>query len=137
MLIACYGSLKEGHYNHDALGALAKFLGTTKVNGVMYSNGSYPKLYKVNSDMADLATFLPNEKNEIRDGKVFPFTDSEAREHKVEVYDVSDQAFRAINNMELGAGYEGEELVTEYGVATIYWMPHESFDETDEWVEKY
>lgn len=136
-LVACYGSLKTGHYNHGMLGEDKELLGTAPVNGVMYSNGSYPKLYKVDRGITDLSTFTSNEKGEIKDGKVFPFTDSESRNHVVEIYRINDHAFNRINRMEEGAGYAPAELETDYGPAIIYWMPHENFDDADTWIENY
>lgn len=120
-LIACYGSLKKGHYNNAALGADADFKGESKVRGVMYSNGSYPKLY--NYTIA---------------GTAFPHLDqSLARDHVLEVYNIDDKHFARIDAMELGAGYVAEQIDTEWGPATIWYMPHEHFDSSDKWVESY
>lgn len=126
MLVACYGSLKKGHYNHRALGADAKFLGKSTVFGVMYSNGSYPKLYKSVSEF--------EESKELSERFL---ADEKAVEHEIEIYDIEPDRFRSIRNMEIGAGYEAEEIKTPYGEATIYWMPHEHFYEGDTWVESY
>lgn len=117
MLIACYGSLKKGYYNHEILGEDAKFLGNAEVMAVMYSNGSYPKLYRSNSDKR--------------------FFHDLAREHTIEVYDINKDAFKDIFSMEVGAGYRLEEVETPYGEAGIYYMPHEHFSSHDKWVEKY
>lgn len=119
MLLACYGSLKKGAYNHKILGD-AELLGNTKALGVMYFNGSYPKLYKVENDDYDSPFRLPFEK-----------------EHDVEVYRVEPQAFHRIHQMELGAGYVEEKLDTEWGEASIYYMPHENFDEEDKLIDAY
>lgn len=113
MLIATYGSLKKGFYNHGALGTDAKLMGKSRVFGVMYTNGSYPKLYH-----AEL-------QNEL------------ARSHEVEVYDISDKAYEGIYAMEIGAGYELDEIETKWGIAGIYYMPQSRFDEEDEWIEEY
>lgn len=120
MLVACYGSLKKGFYNHRVLGEYADFLGKSSVWGVMYWNGSYPKLYKVENDDYDSPFRLPLEKK-----------------HELEVYRISDNAFDRINAMELGAGYVAETVETEWGLAMMYWMPHEHFDEADTWIGGY
>lgn len=96
----------------------------------MYSNGSYPKLYKVENDDYDSPFRLPLEKK-----------------HVIEIYDINEVAFRRITNMELGAGYEAEEMLFKLDkrsltgvrdvVATIYWMPHKNFDIDDKWVKEY
>lgn len=119
MLIACYGSLKKGYYNHEILGEDAKFLGRAEVKGVMYSNGSYPKLYRRSEDMGSL------------------FGSEFEREHTIEIYDINKDAFKDIFSMEVGAGYRLEEVETPYGEAGIYYMPHEHFSSHDKWVEKY
>ena len=119
MLLAAYGSLKKGYYNHDCLEG-AEYLGNSSVRGVMYSNGSYPKLYKVENDDYDSNFRLPLEKK-----------------HTLEIYRVTDEQYRPIERMELGAGYVVEEVETEWGPAKIFYMPHENFNSNDHWVEKY
>lgn len=120
MLIATYGSLKKGFYNHNALGGDATFIGNSSVHGVMYWNGRYPKLYKVVNDDYDSPFRLPTE-----------------RKHKLEIYDISDEAYNYIRIMEIGSGYEEEKIDTEWGSAIIYWMPHKYFDIDDEWIKEY
>lgn len=122
-LIACYGSLKKGHYNNAALGADADFKGESKIRGVMYSNGSYPKLYH------PAGAFC----HEFCLGKNF----DDAREHVLEVYNIDDKHFARIDAMELGAGYVAEQIDTEWGPAFIWYMPHEHFSSSDKWVESY
>ena len=118
MLVACYGSLKKGYYNHGALGDDAEFLGKDSVRAVMYSNGAYPKLYH-------------------SDGYGSPLDEDHQRNHELEIYRVNDRAYKRIDQMELGAGYEAEQIDTEWGPATIYYMPHKNFTNADKWVEKY
>ncbi len=118
-LVAVYGSLKKGQYNHDGLGQDAEHLGNMTVRGVMYSNGSYPKLYK---------PVCNNGKNFVLEGE---------RDHAVEVYSLNENRYKSITNMEVGAGYEPEDINTPYGPATLYWMPHSRFNEYDHWVEAY
>lgn len=127
MLVACYGSLKKGYYNHGALGDDAEFLGKDSVRAVMYSNGAYPKLYKVELE-ADGEGGLNAE---------YVFDPLNSRNHELEIYQVNDRAYKRIDQMELGAGYEAEQIDTEWGPATIYYMPHENFNSEDKWVEKY
>lgn len=75
-VIAVYGSLKKGKYNHTILES-CKFLGETKVTGTLYSVGSYPAL--------------------IEEGE---------NEYVAEVYEVPDTIYQSIRGMELGAGYK-------------------------------
>ena len=124
-LVACYGSLKEGFYNHPALGADAKLMGYAKVSGVMYLCGSYPHLYH-----SDGST------EELEFGET-PFAESLERQHVVEVYEINSDAFRSINNMELGAGYSAETLDTEWGAATVYITDPECYSPRLEWIEAY
>lgn len=122
MIVAVYGSLKKGFYNHRALGADARFLGKDKVRGVMYSNGSYPKLYKplvIGTDGADM------------------FRDELIRDHELEVYSIENHMHDYIHGMEIGAGYIEEDIKTEFGKAKIYYMPHDLFDPEDVWVKDY
>lgn len=123
-LVAVYGSLKKGFYNHAGLGHDAEFLGTSTVRGVMYSNGSYPKLYETNGSLVDK-------------GGATPFQSRLERQHEIEVYRIHEDRYESITNMEIGAGYEPEQIQTPYGEATIYYMPHENFHEGDKWVEAY
>lgn len=117
MIIATYGSLKKGFYNHRALGD-AEFLGTDTVRGVMYWNGSYPKLYQ-SSSLEEL------------------FIEDLARDHEIEVYRITPEAYRLIYGMEIGAGYGVGDVETKYGVAKIFWMPYDEFRDEDRWLEKY
>lgn len=117
-LIACYGSLKKGYYNNPALGEDAEFMGEAAVRAVMYSNGSYPKLYKINNARTR-------------------FDQDSARDHILEVYNIDEKHYSRIEAMELGAGYVTETIETPYGEASIWYMPHEHFDSSDKWVEKY
>lgn len=125
MLIACYGSLKRGFYNHGALGEDAEFLGTTTVRGVMYWNGVYPKLYHFDTE------------GDVDEANGCSFCYNSSKDHEVEIYKVNDRAYEYIKAMEVGAGYEPERLETEWGTATIYYMPHDNFNSDDEWIEGY
>lgn len=119
-LVAVFGSLKAGCYNHPALGANAVLKGKTTVMGVMYLHGGYPRLYHA------------------IDEEYSPFDVHEEREHAVEVYEIDDLNYQAILQMELGAGYEEEELMTEWGAAKIYFNPHDVYSpEYDEWIPAY
>lgn len=115
MLVAAYGSLKAGFYNHGALDG-AQLLGKSWVYGVMYWNGSYPKLYKVGEG---------------------PLGYEHAAEHELEIYDVEEEAYNRIKVMELGAGYTEEEVETEWGPAKIYYMPENRFYDGDQWIVAY
>lgn len=115
MLVAAYGSLKKGFYNHGVLGAGAKFLGLGKVTGVMHLRWSYPTLTP------------PGDK----------FPKELEREHVLEIYDVTMDAYRRIENMELGAGYDVATVETDWGLAKIFYMPFEGVTEKDKYIEAY
>lgn len=83
-VIAVYGSLKMGRYNHPIIQG-GQFLGESKIKGTMYSLGSYPAL--------------------IPEGD---------KEYTVELYRVYDPAYLRVRNMELGAGYKEKELEFEH-----------------------
>lgn len=120
ILVACFGSLKKGFYNHRALGEV-DYLGNTTVYGVMYLHGSYPRLYHVVNDDYDSPFRLPLEKT-----------------HEVEVYSVDQAHYEGVRSMELGAGYEEEEIDTPYGKAKIYFNPHTVFSPSiDKWIPAY
>jgi hypothetical protein len=74
--VAVYGSLKKGHYNHHWL-EHCPLVRTGKIKGTMYSMGSYPMLMEEGND-----------------------------EHDIEVYDVDEETFESIEQMEIGAGYK-------------------------------
>lgn len=111
MLIGAYGSLKEGFYNHGALGLTAKLVGKSSVKGVMHLRGSYPVLVHGKGD--------------------------DALEHELEIYNISESAFNRIHHMELMAGYVEEELKTPFGVVTMWWMPKEGLTDYDKWIPAY
>ena len=87
--ILVYGSLRKDHYN-NAIIKRGRLIGTTKMRGWdMYSFGSFPAIVKGEGEVV------------------------------VEAWEVPEDEFNAIDNMELGAGYlrgiatvsvEGEEL---------------------------
>lgn len=78
--IAVYGSLKAGKYNHPIIGD-STYLGTVKLKGTLYRVSSYPALVEGGD-----------------------------KEHVAEVYEVSDDVYQAVRNMELGAGYKEVEV---------------------------
>jgi gamma-glutamylcyclotransferase (GGCT)/AIG2-like uncharacterized protein YtfP len=91
-LIAVYGSLKSGHYNHYLLGE-ARFLGETTVRGTLYSMGAYPAL-----------------------------AESGDKEYHAEVYEVPDEEYERIRRMELGAGYIEKEKVWKGSTVTVFYV---------------
>lgn len=105
--VAVYGSLKQGAYNHRWLGEAA-FGGRSTVNGYMFLlGGCYPGLVEA-TDKA---------KDKYGEPKQFP----------VEIYEVSDERYRAIKQMEEGAGYYAKDQafpVENGGVidATVYYI---------------
>ena len=89
--IAVYGSLKKGLGN-DWGTRDGNFLGTALTLGDMYSLGGYPVLME-----------------------------NGTKEYEIEVYEVSDQMYKQIHNMEIGAGYIAKEINTKYGNAIIFY----------------
>lgn len=83
--IAVYGSLKKGKYNHSILSD-SKFMGDTTVKGTLYRVSSYPAL--------------------VNEGDT---------EYDAEVYQVNDDVYNSIRNMELGAGYKEVECLCYIG----------------------
>jgi gamma-glutamylcyclotransferase (GGCT)/AIG2-like uncharacterized protein YtfP len=80
MLIGVYGTLKKNHYNHPLISrSNGRFVKTVKIPYYkMYSLGYYPIL-------------IPSQS---QDDRVL-----------VEIYDVSEEAYKRMRAMELGAGY--------------------------------
>lgn len=79
--IAVFGSLKRGWWNHDRF-KLGEPIDTSRIRGAMYYCG-YPHLYR------------PEKSNP-----------EHIREHEVEIYEVTEDVYRAITGMERGAGYQ-------------------------------
>lgn len=105
--IAVYGTLKKGFYNHRWLGENPKFLGTDTVSGSMYMrHESYPVL--VIDGYLPQGNYHGSEFNRIA--------------HEIEVYEVSDERYRAVAGMEMGAGYDVTNIQTKYGTASIFTM---------------
>ena len=76
-MIACYGSLRKGFHNHGRWGKMT-LKGRSEVRGYMtLVYDSYPELV----------------------------LDDSAESHEVEIYEVSDDTFDIINNVELSSGY--------------------------------
>lgn len=91
-LIATYGSLKRGFYNHGRCGE-QHFIGETKIKGHMtLVHGAYPQLV----------------------------LSEEGPEHDVEVFLVDDLTYQQIHYMELGAGYTEIYINTPYGEAAMW-----------------
>jgi gamma-glutamylcyclotransferase (GGCT)/AIG2-like uncharacterized protein YtfP len=117
-LVACFGTLKKGFYNHEMLGN-AKFMGSVDVKGVMYLHGTYPRLYHA-----------------IKDDPHFGF--DKERHHTAEIYYVEYPLYEDILYMERGAGYVEETIDTGDGKASIFFNPHEVFSpDYDKWIESY
>lgn len=110
--VAVYGSLKAGAYNHSRLRD-ATLVATSKVKGKMYLVfNSYPLLMDV-------------------DGP----------EHDVEIYEVQDDVARAINSMEIGAGYYPATFnftsLTGPQEATIYFANPDTQTDDLPYIEEY
>jgi len=74
--IAVYGSLKKGKHNHHLIEG-SKKIDDIFIKGTMYSLGSYPAMVVRGTNW-----------------------------YEAEVYEVSDEAYRSVKRMELGAGYK-------------------------------
>lgn len=91
-LIATYGSLKRGFYNHGRCGEQV-FVGETTIKGDMtLVYNAYPQLFL--NDSGDT--------------------------HEVELFMVDALTYTIINDMEIGAGYEPVHISTEHGDATMW-----------------
>jgi gamma-glutamylcyclotransferase (GGCT)/AIG2-like uncharacterized protein YtfP len=94
VMIWAYGSLREGMYNHKNM-KLSKPITTSILGGFdLYSLGSYPACVKGKSKVV------------------------------VELFEVDEQTFSRIDNMERGAGYYSE-LATDqmFNQGIIYLLP--------------
>lgn len=78
--IAVYGSLKKGRYNHPILQD-SEHVKDIKITGTLYSLGSYPAI--------------------VEDGD---------NEYDAEVYEVSEDVYRRVRDMEIGAGYKEVDI---------------------------
>lgn len=88
MKIAVYGSLRHEEYNFERFknifGEDIKFLKTDTIYGAkLYDLGSYPGI-NITNDMSDSLT--------------------------IDVLEVSEKCFKALNNMEIGAGYSPKDI---------------------------
>jgi gamma-glutamylcyclotransferase (GGCT)/AIG2-like uncharacterized protein YtfP len=91
-LIAVYGSLKKGFYNHGRCGEQVP-AGEMTIKGKMtLVANAYPKL----------------------------FLTDEGDEHEVELYMVDAITFTMLNQMELGAGYTPIHISSPAGDATMW-----------------
>jgi len=91
-LIATYGSLKREFYNHGRMGEQV-YLGNMVVRGLMsLVYGAYPRL----------------------------FLTEDGGEHEVEVFEVREETFEALDMMEVSAGYVQTTINTPFGEATMW-----------------
>lgn len=107
MIIATYGSLKEGAYNHKRLLDGLKPIGHSTIDGAMYLVAKqYPALLHADDCTAD------NTKD--------------VRIHEVELFDVTPEVYERIFGMEVGSGYYAR--VEQFNdreasfLATIYYI---------------
>ena len=98
-LVAVYGSLKKGFYNHPWLEG-SDFVGYGSIGGFMYLCGSYPRL------------FTHKPKGDPLDHPLLA--------HTLELYSVPRGVYDSIESMEMGAGYYTEEINTKYGPAIVF-----------------
>lgn len=89
-IIAVYGSLKSGHYNNPMIMS-GKLLFKDTIMGTMYSLGSYPAF-------------------------VFDGYDK----HEVEVWEVSEQVYDRVVDMEIGAGYDIKSITLSGVQAEVF-----------------
>lgn len=93
--IIAYGSLKKGLHNHRGV-EKGTFLGETVVEGTMHSLGGYPVLMETKTEIPET-------------------------EYTAEVYEITDEMYKPIHSMEIGAGYIAKEINTKYGNAIIFY----------------
>lgn len=93
MKICCYGSLKQGFWNHRRFNLGGFFVGKDEVENVALYLTTAPYPFAVEESGADV---------------------------EVEVYDVPANVFASINWMEVSAGYYRKDLMTAYGPASIW-----------------
>ena len=79
-VVAVYGSLKMGKYNHPLIKD-CKYLGKSKIETTMYLIGSYPAI-------------------------VDKFGGHTQETHDVELYELDEVTYARVRNMEIGAGYK-------------------------------
>lgn len=98
MLVAVYGSLRQGLHNHRLL-ENSEFIGTDRIpNWEMYSYGGFP--FIAPSSTSD--TIL------------------------IEVYDVTEDEFASLDMLEgYPSFYNRKQVSTEYGDAWIYFIDYE------------
>lgn len=113
--IICYGSLKSGFHNNYRLGQNRQFIGHVNIVGCMYLHHNYPKLYKPDPDK-NIPTAI----------------------HRCEIWAIDEDCYEEIVQMEKQAGYEVENLATQWTPETkIFWMPWKHFDKTDKPITRY
>lgn len=97
MLLAVYGTLRKGFYNHRLI-SHCRFLGETKLNGwVMVDVGAYPAIFPGDSQIV------------------------------VEVYEIDDKDLTTCDYLEGFPSYYNRMLVdTEFGKAWIYFWDSRS-----------
>lgn len=127
-LIQCYGSLKNGFHNNYRLGPNAKLIRIDFLNGVMYLHHNYPKLYKEDTRTGN-------------DDKTNPFRKELVRTHQCEVWEVPDDVYESIHQMEVDSGYivESKKVESPLGPveSIVFWMPWKRFNPNDQWIEAY
>lgn len=94
MLVAVYGTLREGDCNHHMLGNEPKFLTQERIPDF--------QMYNL--------------------GGMFPYITRDEGSVLVEVYDVTQEAYDRCNRMEGEAGYETTKIKTSVGEATLWHM---------------
>lgn len=96
--IATYGSLKIGFHNHRWL-ENSTYLGESTIKGIMQIlPGLYPNLFLA---------------EEIK-------TTEKETEHTIEIYEITEERFTHIHNIELDSGYYSKLIQTPFGKATIW-----------------
>ena len=98
MLIAVYGSLREGRYNHPYFLGDIERLDTMTVKGKLYSLGAYPAITDGEDDV------------------------------EIELYDVPTELYHSIRGMEIGAGYIEIDTPTIHGEAKLWMIPAENLE---------
>lgn len=110
-LLAVYGSLKKGFWNHDIFLKDADFAGTHSVLGAMQlAYGEYPYLFQGYEGSS---------------------------KHKVEVYRISEQTYTEIRALETSSGYYPNVISTPYGNAICFFADWKLIDRTLPFISEY
>lgn len=118
-ILVVYGSLKKDKYNHYLI-EKEEYLGKMTLFGIMQSAGEYPYFFE------------PIVAEERKNAKI-----KSSRRHEAEIYEVSEEVYQSIKEMELSSGYYEKEIRTEYGQGIVFMTQPELYSEKKKKIKKY